>query len=218
MPNVLFLPGQETTWVLNSAKNQLFLVIRQLIWLGKENGYLLLFHPMDHALLNQISYPDTRLSLWWNDKPVASSEGEQGLSLAELSFNKIGKDNSVLLLSWAGVESAKVPKIFVESTSQPLLDFRQLAVALAVILFLFLFSCWFSFGAWWLRNMVRIQALSRAQIKFETLHKLDEIIDKDLQVAHAFQNDEISFLTLASERMMLDSMNKDQRKAESSHD
>ena len=212
LPKVIFLPGQEVTWVLNTTKNQLFLVIRQLIWLGKENGYLLLFRPMDHALLNHISYPDTRLSLWWNEKPVASSEGEQGLTLAELNFQNLAKDRSVLFLSWAGIEAAKSPKLFVETTSPPLFGFPQLAVVLAVIFVLFLFACWSTLGIWGLRNIGRIQALNRAQKIFQATHKVDGTVVKEFELAHAYLNDEISSVTLASEQMMRSLIVEDQKK------
>jgi hypothetical protein len=208
LSKVDFMLGQESTWVINS-ENKLFHVIRQLIWLGKENGYLLLFYPMDNAFLSQISYPDARLSLWWNEKPVASSEGEEGLSLAEININNMSHDRSNFLLPWPGVENAKTPILFVESNSHSLLDFQKFAVALASVLIIFLFSCWSTLGTWGLRTIVRIQALDKAHMNFHVLHKVDETVDTELEAAIAYQNDEISSVTLASERMMNNIMVKE---------
>src|SRR6185369_5203631 len=60
-PEVNFIPGQVSTWTRDRGDGRLYLVIRQFIWLGKENGYLVLFKPVDHAVLTQITYPGTRL-------------------------------------------------------------------------------------------------------------------------------------------------------------
>jgi hypothetical protein len=202
LPKVFFLPDQDATWVFDSEKNKLFLVIRQLIWLGNINGYLLLFHPMDHALLSQISYPDTQLSLWWNDKPVASSEGEYGLSKAKLSLEGVKRDRSVFFVSWSGVESAKTPKILIDLTTRPPVDQHQLAIALTTILCLFLVSCWSILGNWGLNNIKRIQALERAQRNFETHNAVDEVVENELSIAHSYKNDEISSIVIGSQKLM----------------
>lgn len=207
LPKVFFLPDQDTTWVFDSKKNKLFLVIRQLIWLENSNGYLLLFHPMDHALLSQISYPDSQLSLWWNDKPVASSEGEFGLSKAKLSLESVGRDRSVFFIPWAGIESVKTPKVLIESTSRPSVDLRQFAIVLTAILCLFLVSCWTVLGTWGLNNIMRIQALDRSIRNFETHYAVDEVVENELAIAHAYKDDEISSIVIGSEKLMRNFVN-----------
>lgn len=145
IPKVKLLPGQESTWAFDPEHNRLYLVFRQLIWLGKENGYLLLFRPMDHALLTQYSYPHTRLSLWWKEKPIASSEGDDGLAAASLEFERSANTQS--LLPWSATDNDNAPKLFIESISPPLLGIGELAVPLAISLLTFAIAAWAILGA-----------------------------------------------------------------------
>ena len=53
-----------------------------------------------------------------------------------------------------------------------------------------------------MNNIKRIQALDRAQRNFETNYAVDEMVDKELAIAHAFKNDEVSSIVIGSERLM----------------
>jgi hypothetical protein len=121
MPRVTFLSGQETAWAIEPVDGRLFLVFRQLIWLGKENGYLFLYKPMDHALLTEHSYPFTRISLWWMGQPVASSDGDDGLADAASSLAQSCVDVSIDLAGrdWRPVARAAYRTNFTAADSGP---------------------------------------------------------------------------------------------------
>jgi len=149
IPKVRFFTGQESAWAMDPVHGQLYRVFRQLIWLGKENGYLLLFKPMDHALLNQYSYPFTRISLWWNGKPIASSEGDDGLAMASVAYEreKTSTNLSPSWLPWSITDPDNAPLLFIESTSLPLLTIGELTGPLAVSLAAFVLAAWAILGA-----------------------------------------------------------------------
>lgn len=134
-PKIRFHPGQVSTWAYNPAEKSLYLVIRQFIWLGKENGYLLLFKPMDHSLLTQTTYPGTRLSLWWKGEAIASSDGEDGLHAISARLTKPQSSENSLTLTWSGPESENLPKLLIETISDELLNAEDIAKPM---LFLFL--------------------------------------------------------------------------------
>ena len=135
-----FHSGQETAWAFNAKQGRLYMAFRQPIWLGKENGYLTLFKHLDHALLTQHDYPGIRLSLWWNDQPIASSDGNDGLFAAREAFAKSGATPSRNRLPWLGVDSENAPILFIESTSPPLLNSSELALPVIVTLIAFVFA------------------------------------------------------------------------------
>jgi hypothetical protein len=148
MPRVTFLSGQETAWAIEPVDGRLFLVFRQLIWLGKENGYLFLYKPMDHALLTEHSYPFTRISLWWMGQPVASSDGDDGLADAASSLAQSGGRVSTDRLSWPGVTGDPSPVLLIEPTSPPLILVRQLLVPLLLLWFALAIGIWTILGNW----------------------------------------------------------------------
>lgn len=153
MPKAIFLSGQETAWAFEPADGRLFLVFRQLIWLGKENGYLFLYKPMDHALLTQLGYPFTRISLWWLGQPVASSDGDDGLADAVSAFEKVGRGVSMARLPWPGVTGDQSPLLLIESTSPPLIVVRQLLVPLVLLWVALAIAVWVIFGNRWRRPL-----------------------------------------------------------------
>ena len=208
IPKAKFLPGQESTWALDPIHGHLFLVFRQLIWLGNENGYLLLYKPMDHALLTQYSYPHTRLSLWWKGKPVASSEGEEGLTLAAQAFEQSGKSSTSSLLPWFGIDNDNSPQLLIESTAPPLLGIGELAGPLTISLLTFAVAVWSILGAWGFRTLRRVLALERAQNRFRTLGTVDATVDHDLRTGHGIEDDEITALAVALENQMRESISE----------
>lgn len=130
-PKVHFRSGQESAWVFDAEREHLYLALRLPIWLGAESGHLVLFKPMDHALLSLYGYPETHLSLWWQGRPVASSEGRDGLAAA-ITASRRGGDAAVIRLPWGGGDPAEVPVLMVEMTSPSLLGLEALVLPLTV--------------------------------------------------------------------------------------
>lgn len=202
VPKVKFLPGQESTWIYDPAQGSLFLVFRQLIWLGKENGYLLLFKNMDHALLNQHSYPSTRLSLWWKGVPVSSSEGTDGLASTASVLAKPSENGRISKLKWSDGNTENTPELVIETTSAPLLSIVQLLVPLAIGWALMTLATWAVFGRWLGKQVSRIALLESAGRKFVATTRFDAAIAAELQLARAETDDELGALATNTESVM----------------
>jgi hypothetical protein len=201
-PKIKFAPSQVNTWAPNPADGHLYLVIRQFIWLGKENGYLVLFKPMDHALLTHITYPGTRLSLWWKGQAFASSDGEEGLYKTLANFAQPENGEASVTLTWSGPESEMSPKLMVETLGSQLIDGQDIARPVMLFFFILLIAVAVSFSALWLRATRQLEALVQADQRFSALHAIDEHVAQDLLTAHSGPVDSLRQITAALEQHM----------------
>jgi hypothetical protein len=201
-PKIKFSPGQGSAWVQNTDDGNLYLVIRQFIWLGKENGYLLLFKPMDNALLTQTTYPGTRLSLWWKSHAIASSDGEDGVQNTSRRFQKPENRDDSITLTWSGPESENAPKLLIEILSDELIGTFSIAKPIALAFLVIVIMMAISFYALWLGSIRQLDALLQAEKRFASLGKLDETLISALQTAQTGPVDDLRTLAETAERKM----------------
>lgn len=200
--SVKFLPGQTNTWVQNPKDGSLYLVIRQFIWLGKENGYLVLFKPMDHALLTQITYPGTRLSLWWKGKATASSDGEDGLRKTTVAFSKPEAGNASAYLTWSGPESEASPKLLIEPLTSELIGMGSIARPVMLVFFVLVIAITIGFSGLWLRASRQLEALLQAEKRYSTLNTIDDHVIEALRIAQTGPVENARLLATSLERQM----------------
>lgn len=200
--SIKFLPGQTNAWVQNPKDGSLYLVIRQFIWLGKENGYLVLFKPMDHALLTQITYPGTRLSLWFKGNPVASSDGVEGLQKTASAFSAPEAGNSSAYLTWSGPESETSPKLLIEPLASELIGMGSIARPVMLVFFIVLIAVTIGFSGLWLRASRQLDALVQADKRYSTLNTIDDAVVDDLRTAQTGPIESARSLATTLERRM----------------
>lgn len=201
-PNVRFSPGQTNAWAQNPADGSLYLVIRQFIWLGNENGYLVLFKPMDHALLTQITYPGTRLSLWWKGKAVASSNGEDGLRKSSDELAQANDRNATAYLTWSGPESETSPKLMIEPLANELLGIGSIARPMMLVFFVLLIAIPVGFSGLWLRASRQMDALVLAEKRHDKLDEVDDHLLAELRIAQTGPVESVRFLATVFERKL----------------
>ncbi len=200
--SVKFQPGQTNAWAQNPKDGSLYLVIRQFIWLGKENGYLVLLKPMDHALLTQITYPGTRLSLWFKGKPVASSDGDEGLQKTATAFSAPEAGNSNAYLTWSGPESETSPKLLIEPLTSELIGLGSIARPVMLVFFILLIAVTVGFSGLWLRASRQLEALLQADKRYSTLNTIDDTVVDDLRTAQTGPIESARSLATTLERRM----------------
>jgi hypothetical protein len=203
-PKIKFSPGQESAWVQNTGDGILYLVIRQFIWLGKENGYLLLYKPMDNAQLTQITYPGTRLSLWWKGMVIASSDGDDGISTTRLRFQKPENGSDSATLTWSGPESENAPKLLIEVLSDELIGGFDIAKPVTLGFMVILIMTAASFYALWVSANRQIESLIEANGRFDSLGRLDNNVISTLRTAQTGPVDKLCTLAEHTERKMND--------------
>lgn len=199
-PKTKFNPGQNTAWVQNPADGTLYLVIRQFIWLGSENGYLILFKPMDHALLTQSTYPATRLSLWWKGQAVASSNGEDGLRSIAAKSTKPERDDRTIVMTWSGPESDSAPKLLVEILGTEIINSAGIAkpviIGFLIVLIVSVVALW----SLWQQSQRQLLAFSEAMQRFSSLGTLDETTQEGLRTAQTGPVYELRMLAINAEK------------------
>lgn len=199
---IKFLPGQTNSWAQNPKDGTLYLVIRQFIWLGKENGYLVLFKPMDHALLTQMTYPGTRLSLWWKGKAVASSDGEDGLRKTAASFTKPESGDNSAYLTWSGPESESSPKLLIEPLGSELMTLGSIARPVMLTFFILLITVTVGFSGLWHRASRQMEALQQAEKRYSTLNTIDDQVIAGLRAAQTGPVETARALAISLEQTM----------------
>lgn len=185
---------------MDAANEHLYLVIRQFIWLGKENGYLVLFKPMDHALLNQITYPGTRLSLWWKGQAIASADGDDGVKRASASFEKPESSDSRIALTWSGPETEMSPRLLVETLGIALINIREFAAPALLVFLVMLLGTTVGFARYCLKSSRQLDALLQADQRFSSLAILDEAVMRDLRIAQSGPIKEVGRLASSLEQ------------------
>lgn len=183
-PKVKFMPSQVAAWTFNPDDKVLHYANRQFIWLGRENGYLTLFRPMDHAMLTRMTYPGTRLSLWWKGRFIASSEGEEGLQKMA-AYAKPEAVPAAISMSWAGPENENTPKLLVEILPDEMIGSDALlrpALVVFVVLLAGILAAAYGFAG---RITAQFDALKMALHRFASLNRLDEQALAHLDAARA---------------------------------
>lgn len=207
-PKMKFHPGQNTSWVQNPADGTLYLVIRQFIWLGNENGYLILFKPMDHALLTQHTYPSTRLSLWWKGHAVASSNGEDGLRALSANSIKPERDEHAVVMTWSGPETDSAPKLLIEILRSHAVDGQALIKPVMIGFSLMMIACVIAFWSLQQRAQRQILALAEARKRFSRLGTLDEETEQALRVAQTGPIEELGSVAVSIEKDIRSRLNQ----------
>lgn len=183
--------NDDTGWAYDAASNRLYRVFRQQIWLGAgQNGVLLTFRHIDHALLGTLAYPETDLTVLWRNRPVASSLGDDGMKLGD-GAPVAGTRSS--LLPWNHVYPDNPQVQLAVHPNEPF-AMRELFQPLALGALGFALAAWLVFGVWATRLVRRILALSSAHREFSGAGEATPVVLASLNAAEPQRGDEISQL------------------------
>jgi diguanylate cyclase (GGDEF)-like protein/PAS domain S-box-containing protein len=191
IPSVAFDAG-EGSWAYDARENRLYRVYRQQVWLGDgNNGVLLTFRPIDHALLGTLTYPETDLVTLWQGRPIASSSGDAGMTAAE-ALPGAGTKSTVT--SWNPVQPDN-PKVRLTVHPDEPFALRELFKPLAMGALAFAVAAWIVFGIWATALVRRILALGRAQREFAVTGHASPVVLASLNAAEPQRGDEVSELS-----------------------
>ena len=190
IPPVVFESG-DSGWAYDGIDNRLYRVFRQQIWLGAgQSGELLTFSPIDHALLATLNYPGTELLALWQNRPVASSLGENGLQVADSSLVS-GSDVRILAWNKAGPDN---PRVVLQADPEEPFTLRELFQSLALGALVFAAAAWIVFGVWATGLVRRILALGAAQREYADLREVSPLVVRALNRAEPERGDELGDL------------------------
>jgi hypothetical protein len=170
--------GSDAAWAYDDTGKTLYRVFRQQIWLGEEgNGSLLLYRPVDNAVLVSMVFPATRLSLIWQGMAVANSLGDEGLNASFEAAAKPGPNRRLLPWSPATPEN---PRLQIAVDEVEIFGRDEFLLSFSPGILIFIALAWLAFGLWATALARRILALGRAQREFADSHRLTPPVEAAL--------------------------------------
>ena len=156
---------------------------------------LLLYAPLDNALLLRMSFPDTQASLRWHDRTIARSmPGEADATTPGESVEE------VQTLGWN--ELADSPELSIQTRLRvPVTRLDLLLLVLTTVVFIAMLS-WLVLGRWLGRQSRRIRTMEAAVQLFSSTQTLPGDVAGQLQLAGPDQPDELASLTRGMTSMM----------------
>ena len=181
--------GGGLSWVYGPADQTVYRAIEQRIWMGAAgSGRLILYVPLDSALLQTIAFPGTQLSLRWQGRAIAARSAQQ-TAVSSRKAERVVES----VTPWSGgpggpeVVSAKdyVPPLPIAETLTILLVTGVLLVLLAQVVL----------GRGLKDLGTRLQTLGRAAENFGEDRIISAEISRALGAAVVGKTDEVSRLT-----------------------
>jgi signal transduction histidine kinase/ActR/RegA family two-component response regulator len=181
-------------WVFSASDRTVYRTLTGPFRYGKQVARLLLYLPLDNALLARMAYPGTRLELLQASLSTAVSDPAGGGASAASAG-----PSARLLLPWDGLAGA--PVLQIDRSFPPPLSRLQLLAIMAVCAVLFAVSAWFVLGRWLRLRARRLAQLQGAAVTFAAEPVLSAELVRQLDSA-AQVPDEIGVLASNLRAMM----------------
>ena len=182
-------------WVYGEQDHTLYRALSVATMVRGEPARLLLYAPLDNALLLRMTFPDTRASLMWRGRVVAES----------MPLNATDKPSGESLevaqkLGWN--ESADSPDLSIHTRLRvPVTNRDLLLLVLATVVFIAALS-WLVLGRWMGLQSRRIRVMERAVNLFSASQTLEGEVSVQLQQAGPASGDELASLAHGMGSMM----------------
>jgi signal transduction histidine kinase/ActR/RegA family two-component response regulator len=187
-------------WVLGELDRTVYRVQVQDVALGSDPGRLILYAPIDNAMLLRLAMPDTDVSVQWGEQVLAQSPPRQppaGGFLANLNTM-----TGTRVLRWSDEPGAPAMSI-TRSVSVPLSLTETLLIVAAsgpVVTLL----AWIVLGRWLSRQVERLRRVQAAAEKFAGSRIVSGEVGAALVAADGSANDEIARMAGGIDAMMRD--------------
>ncbi len=194
-------PNSSVAWVFGSQDQTLYRAISQSInWAGGR-GRLVLYAPLDNALMGSNVYPGTSLRLLWQGKEVAEARSSAGPTEQPAS------ETAARLVDW----EASGPQVQIErAVAMPLGTWQVFQIVLLALIAIGILV-WLSLGRWLARQSRRIEALENGATAFLTRRDLSGPVMDQLALAEGGSKDEIARLTASAREGMQDMLRQGQQ-------
>jgi hypothetical protein len=182
-------------WVYGEQDRTLYRALSVPTMVHGEPARLLLYAPLDNALLLRMTFPDTRASLLWRGQVIAQS----------MPLNAADRPSGETLevaqkLGWN--ESADSPDLSIHTRLRvPVTNRDLLLLVLATVVFIAALS-WLVLGRWMGMQSRRIRVIERAVNLFSASQTLEGEVSARLQQAGPASGDELASLALGMRSMM----------------
>ncbi|MBF0424444.1 MAG: diguanylate cyclase [Magnetococcales bacterium] len=200
-----FVAEGPSGWTLDKEGKSLFRWFRYPLWLGaRGKGHLVLFVPMDNALLFHSAIPPTNLFLIYHGSVVASSLGRRDLPELTPSNRHEWHDGSrydQITMPW-GDAGEQGPRLLIRHRSAPLFSAQEIFGMGSLVLIGIALLFWHTLGSWGVRLAHRIAVLGKISREFSDCYDISPAMRHDLGQVRAGAHDEISDVADAMQHLV----------------
>jgi signal transduction histidine kinase len=221
-PHSQFLPSSlemkgYAGWYFDAPRRALYRVYRQPVWLGKSGmGWLLLFKPINNALLYANVFPDTDLFLVWQGVLAATSLGEGAQENVDAGHTgallHAGIRYEQYTVQWERETGPELALVIRQRVERPI-TFNEVAAASLFLYFLLSVFLLLVLGRWLTRVTQRAAALNSATRLFAERREMVGDIEGHLEEADGGVGDELSKVALALGTLMDNVVKGDQARS-----
>lgn len=188
-------PADEGTgWSYSSVDGVLYRVLRAPVRLGRSaRGEMLLFAPLNNALIDSVAFPDAGISLHWRehqDLATSSTYHEHSTDVPEFG----APPRLEALFAWA--EEPDAPSFHVHRAASAVLPLSDLMVVAGIAAVGGALLAWLVIGRWAGRHVARIDALATAVDQFAAGRRSADALA--LQLEHDDQDSGVELNRLAT--------------------
>ncbi|MDH4134052.1 MAG: ATP-binding protein, partial [Gammaproteobacteria bacterium] len=168
------------------------------VWLGTGRiGKMLLYYPIDNALLYRLTMPGVRLATLHEGQVVSRSAGNPH----EEGANAVETDGShTRIIPWSGLAQDPV-QLRIRATVKALFSTTEMIVGVSVIPLIDALILWLALGTWLMRSARRINALGEAVTEFTARPEPSSALDARVSQAQHGGHDEIHLVATAIQDM-----------------
>jgi len=165
------------SWSYSDVDGLVYRVIRAPLRIGNGGrGELVLFVPLNNALLGEIAFPYTRLSLHWKEHADLSRSDEAAASKPDGPSARVVES----LFPWGGDRDG--PELHIYRSAQDLLSLPELLALVAAGVLGGGLLGWLAIGRWSRQHVRRIDGMAAVMDRFAAGREDASLLRADLQV------------------------------------
>lgn len=187
--------NETSTWFSDPDNDMVYRVFLEPVWLGGDGvGKMLVFFPLDNALLHQLASPGVMLSARYQNKMVSSSQGSALLNQLMEKPDAMERRE----LHWTGAPDDPLTLV-IDAPIKAIFSTLELSLGAALIPVVDALILWFVLGTWMMLQTRRVRALGAAVDEFSLHREVTPSLQKNIRLAQKGKVDEIHDVAVAIE-------------------
>lgn len=192
-------PSDRSGWYRDTGSRQLYRLFQESIWLGKDGtGKMVIYFPIDNALLYKLASPDTVLAAKFQNELVSSSLGSAGLDNYLLKSDAVERKE----LPWSGEPDSPL-KLLIDAPVNTIFSKFELMLGVGFIPVIDALILWFALGTWLMLQARRIKVLGMAVGEFVQHQEVTLALLENITLAQGNKQDEIHDVSVAVQSLAL---------------
>lgn len=199
--NILPLKDNSGWHYFAPDNSLLYAIVLDIGLQNAQTGHLIVFFPLDNALLRQIAVPETFTAVLWQKKQVANSQGHSAISEDSNETGIHAHGETINIQESFPWSNSSGPTLLVHKHIKPLFTETELLLALVIIFLFAALLLYLALGSWLLRTANRVKLLGQVSYEFSRHNSRTPPMVAALTAIKHAQNDEITAVALSMDEM-----------------